>query len=122
MMACTNTILLTSCYTITEPLDFEAISMTLTSFPTSINITIINDTMLNLQIHTFFVVLSTNDSQVELEPEELQIDIIDDEGMSAVVHGSSLLVVFASHLYMWNFYLGQKYVHSCTLWEYRHAF
>ena len=72
--------------TITEFVDYEPITQRLTDFPTSIDIVIINDTMLNPIVHTFFVVLRTNDSQVELDPSEVHIDIIDDEGMSTVVY------------------------------------
>lgn len=80
MMACTDVILVT----ITGFVDYIPVMRVLTSFPAPIDITIVNDTMVNLQIHTFFVVLNTSDSQIELDPMEIRIDIIDDEGVSAV--------------------------------------
>lgn len=77
-------------------MDYIPVVQLLTDFPTSIDITIINDTMLNPLIHTFFVVLNTNDSQVELDPEEIQIDILDDEGLSAVLCISLLIAIMSS--------------------------
>lgn len=78
----------------TAPEDYTHVQQQLNSYPASITLPITNDTMLDLQVDHFFVVLITNDSKVDLNPIQVQIDIIDDEGM---LYNSWLLVMYVGH-------------------------
>ena len=70
----------------TAPGDYDAVSGSLLTFspgqPTqTVNVTTLDDDILENPREQFFVVASTNDPSVTIAPEQATIDILDNDGM-----------------------------------------